>query len=1294
MSSQAAILAQLHSNHSQSQSDSSSDPAAGSSMSGNTNPPVPSLDEEAFPALGGAPKPLLSTPGSGASTPPTWGGKSFASAGTGPASGAATPGAGDSSSSPANGASNASSVGVSLPGQHIERIRFAPSQLQPSHLLKKPLREILKDVGRRNKTTVEMHGGVGGDIVFEARGWASTKLGGAGGANGSAAAANSTSASNVRKALMEIASEVGSKQSVTIPIPASARPYLIGRGGSTIQGIHERTGARIQIPKTEVPASSSSASSDITIPITITGDAVTAELARREITALLAKHEKSTTTVLRVTDVPAELFPFIRGVHSSWTNELAGRLKVSESEEYDVEEDSEGAGIKIEVPVYAVWGTAPPPPEPEVEGDPVKGWKCDARRWIEISGERRKVYAAKTEIERRAREVAASITLRNIALNKGQHQFILGEDVDAAIDSFLAETGCTVLLPPEQSESESVTIIGPADKIDAGVEKAMDLATSMRMSSVDLSRQHASVAYASADVTPAQHAAALTKYLKQRSVLSQLEKLYDARIVVPGSISTDNTSPVVWEFGVWVLVPETPTPVAQDIFLVHEGNQTGSPDVQAQGYRSVPGKQDLETFKQGLNNAKQHILSKIGDPADVTAASVQVPQKYHDKLRRFIGKTQTEAAAADAGYIPVKISALGEKVNLRGRSAAVADLVAKIEEFVEMQKKDDLERGYTVVFDYPGKHINQLIGRKGENINKLREEFDVEIQVVDDKNASPSALAAKEIRQIEVKGPKAKADACKARIIALGKKLEDEATHVIKVPAKYHGDLIGPKGSQVNRLQDRYHIRVQFPRTNAAALSTENDDAASDAGRPARPTQGADEIVIRGPKRGADAARDELLSLYQWIVDNSHTATVSVQRSQVPSLIGQGGREMDRLRAETGAQIDVPAAGEGEEKDGRVEIRIKGNKKQVDEAKKILSSKARDFDETVVKTITIDKKKHLRALIGAGGSNIRRIVVEAGGPADNAARIVRFPNQDSEDDVIRVEGKAGVVDGIISRIEEFVKSREDHVTETVDVPTSQHRKLIGRGGDARRALEEKFGVTIDVPRQGSGKTDVKIKGPSKKVAEAKEHILTEVVVEEAQEKIDVPVEIHRIIVAENASVFRRLRTDLGVNVDHAGVTPPSRSDKKAEDIARATNGDLPLITDDPSAASSTSYSWSISDTSSESDDASIIPWILSGPAAAVPKAVELVNKAITSAKQSQSAATGYLILPDPKTYRFVVGPGGSKINEIRKKTGCKIQVPKSQSQGEAIEIKGKKEKLEEAKDLILEAVEAGVAGGR
>ncbi|KAI5289036.1 hypothetical protein KEM54_004507 [Ascosphaera aggregata] len=1208
-------------------------------------------------------------------------------------------------------------------------------------MLKKPLREILKEVGRRNKATVEMHGGVGGDVVFEARGWASTKPATAQSnstAVGSAAAASANAggaASNVRKALMEVASEVGSKQSVTIPIPASARPYLIGRGGSTIQGIHDRTGARIQIPKTDIPASAPG-SADITIPIQITGDAVTAELARREINALLAVHEKSTTTHLRVSDVPAELFPFVKGLHGEWVASLQSQLTAADQED-------DCLGVKIDVPSYAHWADVQPPSEFEVEADPIKCWKCDPKRWIEVSGERSKVYAAKAAIERRAREVAASITLRNIALNKGQHQFILGEDVESAVDSFLAETGCAVLLPPESSDSENITIIGPPNKIDAGVEKAMDLATSMRMSSVDLSRQHAGANYASADVSPAEYASALTRYLRQRHILAQLEKLYDARIVVPSNFSADSGVPVVWEiysrdgknavlarseivdvikahppsristikdidscfwnvianeratiksqFGVWVLVPDVATPVAQDIIFVCEGSASGEPDIQATGYRTIPGKNEIQTFKTALGNAKNHVLDRIGDPKDVTAFSVQIPVKYHDKLRKFVAKTQTEASSQDPSYVPVKLSSIGEKVNLRGRTAAVSDLITKIEAFVEVQKKDDLERGYTVVFDYPGKHINQLIGRKGENINKLRDEFDVDIQVVDDKNASSSAALQKEIRQIEIKGPKAKSDACKARIIALGKKLEDEATYIIKIPAQYHGDLIGPKGSQVNRLQDRYHTRVQFPRTNI--IPATDDDATSDAGRPTRPTQAADEIIIRGPKRGADASREEILNLYQWIVDHSHTATVSVQKSQVPSLIGQGGREMDRVRADTGAQIDVPAAEQIKESDNRVEIKIKGTKKQVEEARKVLNAKAKEFDETVTKTMRIDKKKHLRALIGAGGSNIRRIVVESGGPADNAsaaARMVRFPNQDSDDDVIRVEGKASVVDAIIQRIEEFVKSREDQVIEVIDIPISQHRKLIGRGGDARRALEENFGITLDVPKQGSGKTDVKIKGPSKKVAEAKEHIATQVIVEEAEKTIEVPAEIHRAIVAENVSIFRRLRSDLNVNVDHAGVTLPSRGEVQVEKNAtRATSGDLPLITDDPSA-SATPYSWSVVDSSSSTlapGEATSIPWVLSGPSESLPKAVEIVNKAIASAKLLISSATGYLILPDPKTYRFVVGPGGSKINEIRRKTDCKIQVPRGQSAGEAIEIRGKKEKLEQARDLILEAVE-------
>lgn len=299
-------------------------------------------------------------------------------------------------------------------------------------------------------------------------------------------------------------------------------------------------------------------------------------------------------------------------------------------------------------------------------------------------------------------------------------------------------------------------------------------------------------------------------------------------------------------------------------------------------------------------------------------------------------------------------------VLLRGHEESVDALIEKIRHFVAEEEANERERGYTLTFDFPQKFSNYLIGKKGENIRKYREEFDVEIQLHDGK--------------VEIKGPKAKAEAAKARIVALGKKLEDEATLVLKIPNQYHKDLIGLKGSQVNRLQDRYNVHINFPRSAASAASNDNNslaDTASEVGghKSHRPPQGQDEVIIKGPRKHADEARDELLSLLQWTIDNSYTAVVSVAQSQIPSLIGQGGREMEKMRMTTGAHIDVPdAKKDGSGTSGRVPIKLKGTKKQVEDAKKLLEERAKVFDESVTRTIEVDKKYH-KALIGGGGKS-------------------------------------------------------------------------------------------------------------------------------------------------------------------------------------------------------------------------------------------------------------------------------------------------------------------------------------
>lgn len=314
-------------------------------------------------------------------------------------------------------------------------------------------------------------------------------------------------------------------------------------------------------------------------------------------------------------------------------------------------------------------------------------------------------------------------------------------------------------------------------------------------------------------------------------------------------------------------------------------------------------------------------------------------------------------------------------------------------------------------------------------------------------------------------------------------------------------------------------------------------------------------------------------------------------------------------------------------------------------------------------------------------------MVDAGGPSDgSAARIVRFPRPESNESTIRLEGNGQVVDNIIAAIEAFVKERQDQVTETLDVPTAQHRLLIGRGGDTRRGIESKFNVTMDIPKQGSGRTDIKLKGPSNAVAEAKEHIQGMLKAQHA-ETVNVPSHLHHVI-ADNGAFFRRLRNDHQVTVDHAGQSVPV---SRAAEETRTTNGtSLPLITDEPDAATD-AHSWKVVDNSSAADvDSTPFPWVLTGSPENVAKARAAIEKALDSA--AQQSATGYLILPDPKTYRFVVGQGGSQINAIRKKTGCRITVPKDQARGEAIEIRGSAAGLEEAKDMILEAVQNGLNG--
>jgi rRNA processing protein Krr1/Pno1 len=322
---------------------------------------------------------------------------------------------------------------------------------------------------------------------------------------------------------------------------------------------------------------------------------------------------------------------------------------------------------------------------------------------------------------------------------------------------------------------------------------------------------------------------------------------------------------------------------------------------------------------------------------------------------------------------------------------------------------------------------------------------------------------------------------------------------------------------------------------------------------------------------------------------------------------------------------------------------------------------------------------------GIPGSNLRDIVVKAGGSDDRRelARTIQFPKQDAEGNTIKVEGRTDIVEKIVAHIQDFVSQRENQVTEVVEVPIEKHRSLIGRGGDVKRGLESRFKVSLDVPRQNSGHTGVKIVGQAADVEKAKTHILG-LIKEQQGETVQVPRKLHHAI-SNNGQFFRRLRSDHHVTVDHAGHAIP---EKPAAPAPSTRAGALPLITDDTESTNDV-HSWTIVET--ESTEEGDIPWVLRGSPENVEKAKKAIEAALEQAKKQ--TATGYLVLPDPRTYRHVIGQGGSKVNAIRKQSGCKITVPRDQAD-DAIEIVGSKEGVEKAKELILAAVRDGVNGSK
>ena len=398
--------------------------------------------------------------------------------------------------------------------------------------------------------------------------------------------------------------------------------------------MQESTGARIQLPKTDDTPGPVDDDDDM-VDVVLEGNPVAIALARLEINKIANERQGSVTSKLRT--IPAEFYPFISGKHNA-------RAEALEAEH----------NVTIRVPPYHTW-TSQAPPQPTLAGHSPAFLPAAGDNHISVTGDRAAVQEVRANIERFAQELRQQLALRQMSVDRAQHQYVIGDRGKSPQD-FFAKTGCAIVLPGPDDE-EAITLIGPADALDKAEEEALELATTMQQNTVNISRQG-----------NRDHARIVTQYLRDRKEIERLEKLHQFHIGTtqgedtwniffrdgkdairgrteinsildahpPSRVSTVPVDPffhahirkeispqIKKDFGVHLVVPvagDSQTPV----ILVFEGESGLEPEYQVP--RGQPSPAEIAAFQQGLQDARAHILEILSKQAEIISTSIDVPQ--------------------------------------------------------------------------------------------------------------------------------------------------------------------------------------------------------------------------------------------------------------------------------------------------------------------------------------------------------------------------------------------------------------------------------------------------------------------------------------------------------------------------------------------------------------------------------------------------------------------------------------------------------------------------------------------
>ena len=321
-----------------------------------------------------------------------------------------------------------------------------------------------------------------------------------------------------------------------------------------------------------------------------------------------------------------------------------------------------------------------------------------------------------------------------------------------------------------------------------------------------------------------------------------------------------------------------------------------------------------------------------------------------------------------------------------------------------------------------------LIGKQTARLNK---EFGVLVRAPQMDNTTAGVSAPTSHVLVRIEGAPDAVQKAKLEFLELVKKAENERTKDIIIDQKYHSNLIGKSGKNLNELRAKFNdVQIQIPSQE----------------------EKSDVIKIKGNKNDVEKCHKHLLQFYKEMQESNYQDELHIFKQFHRMLIGKQGAFIRKIREDTQTRIEVPA--EDSESDS---ILIVGKQENVVKARRLIEDKVKELLKIEEDFIDVPSQFHT-ALIGKGGAIIKQIRKDCGGV------LINFPPENATSDRITLKGPRDEIERAKQELLKMAKQKNDsNYTEEIHVKSEFHRFLVGKKGTSINSMRDKHQVRIILP---------------------------------------------------------------------------------------------------------------------------------------------------------------------------------------------------------------------------------------